>query len=403
MPPSAARWDHRRVRVLVSTTAGSGHLGPLVPFARACEAAGHEVAVAAPASFAAAVAAAGFEHRPFADAPADLMGQTFGRLASLTFEEANRVVASEVFGRLDAQAARPALVRVLGDWRPDVVLREPAELGSLVAAESAGVPHATVAIGVRAMTDWMRPLFVEPLTELDALADLPDGTAYAAMTSAPTFTCVPTVLEGEQPVPASTTGPVHRFRDPALTPRHGALPGPWGDPSHPLVYVSFGSVAAGLGGFADLYPAVLEALADQPVRVLLTTGRGIDPGHLPAVPANSHVEAWWPQADVMPYAAAAVGHGGFGTTMAALAAGVPQVVVPLFSIDQRFNAEHVAATGAGVHLDGGPAAVAALPDALARVLAGTSHRDAARAVADEMAGLPPVTDAVTVLERLASA
>ncbi|GAA2722379.1 hypothetical protein CAE01nite_15620 [Cellulomonas aerilata] len=89
--------------------------------------------------------------------------------------------------------------------------------------------------------------------------------------------------------------------------------------------------------------------------------------------------------------------------MAALAAGVPQVVMPLFSVDQRINAEHVAAAGAGVHLAGGPAAVEALPDAVATLLAGSSHRAAARAVAQEMASLAPVADAVTLLERLALA
>jgi UDP:flavonoid glycosyltransferase YjiC (YdhE family) len=390
------------VRVLISTTAGSGHLGPLVPVARACVAAGHQVVVAAPASFAATVAAAGLEHRPFPDAPADLMAQTFGRLASLTFEEANRVVAADVFGRLDAQAAWPGVAAIIDTWRPDVVLREPAELGSLVAAEAAGVPHAMVAIGVSAMTDWLLPLLTAPLTELDALAGLAGGTAAAAMRAEPTLTCVPTVLDRAGGVETTGSGPVHRFRDPALAARQGGLPEPWGDPSHPLVYVTFGSVAGGLEGFADLYPAVLGALGDQPVRVLLTTGRGVDPADLPPVPANTRVESWWPQADVMPHAAVVVGHGGFGTTMGALAAGVPQVVVPLFSIDQRLNAEHVAAAGAGVLLDGGPAAVAALADAVARVLAATSYRDAARAVAAEMAGLPPVDDAVTVVERLAA-
>ena len=47
-----------------------------------------------------------------------------------------------------------------------------------------------------------------------------------------------------------------------------------------------------------------------------------------------------------------IGHGGFGTTMAALAAGVPQVVVPLFAIDQFVNAEQVAAVHAGVQVLG---------------------------------------------------
>ena len=97
-----------------------------------------------------------------------------------------------------------------------------------------------------------------------------------------------------------------------------------------------------------------------------------------------------------------VGHGGFGTTMTALAAGVPQVILPLFSLDQRINAASVAARGAGLNVDGGPSAVAALPAAVNLLLDDTSYRDAAHAVAAEMAALPPVAEAVTVLERLAS-
>ena len=59
--------------MLASTTAGAGHLGPVVPFARACVAAGHDVVMAAPASFAASVGAAGFEHVPFPDVAAEVM------------------------------------------------------------------------------------------------------------------------------------------------------------------------------------------------------------------------------------------------------------------------------------------------------------------------------------------
>jgi UDP:flavonoid glycosyltransferase YjiC (YdhE family) len=388
------------VRVLFSTTAGSGHVGPLLPFARACRTAGHEVAVAAPASFG-DVRAAGFDHLPFADAPADRMGAVFARLPSLSFDEANQAVIVDVFGRLDAQAALPGLTATIQRWRPGVVLRDPAELGSLAAARSAGVPHATVAIGVTAALTQLRSMVTVPLGELDALAGLPDGACAAALHSEPTFTCVPAVLDGPPAPGAGDAGPVHRYRDDSLSAARGALPDPWGDPHLPLLYVTFGSVAARQGGFAALYPAVLAALADQPVRVLLTTGRGVDPAALGPVPANTRVEPWWPQPDVMPHAAAMVGHGGFGTTMAALAAGVPQVVVPLFSLDQRANGEHVAAVGAGLQLDGGPAAVDALPEAVGRLLAGPSYRDAARTVAGHMADLPPLRDAVVTVERLA--
>ena len=68
------------MRVLFSTTANDGHFGPLLPFARACAAAGHEVRVAAPESYAAAVERAGFAHEPFGDVPQELIGPLMAQL-----------------------------------------------------------------------------------------------------------------------------------------------------------------------------------------------------------------------------------------------------------------------------------------------------------------------------------
>src|SRR6187399_460901 len=86
------RWEPRPVRVLCATTANDGHFGPLLPFARALADAGHEVRVAAPASYAGMVARAGFVHEPFADAPRELIGPVMGRLPTLAFEEADNLV-----------------------------------------------------------------------------------------------------------------------------------------------------------------------------------------------------------------------------------------------------------------------------------------------------------------------
>jgi UDP:flavonoid glycosyltransferase YjiC (YdhE family) len=389
------------VRVLVSTTAGAGHFGPLVPFARACADAGHDVAVAAPASFADEVRKAGFEHHPFADVPPEQMAPVLARIPTVPYEEANRIVVGEVFGRLDAQAALPGVVDIIDAWHPDVVLREICEFGSLAAALAAGVPLVEVAISVSAMTDFIVPAVERPLAELDALAGLPEGTAVDAMLSTPVLTVVPSVLDDALRVGASRAG-VHRFHDATLSPREGSLPRPWGDPAHPLVYATFGSVAGGLSGFDRLYPDLVAAFADRPVRVLLTTGSGFDPAVLGELPGDVRVERWWPQPEVMPHCAAMVGHGGFGTTMTGLGAGVPQVVFPLFAFDQRINADHVAAVGAGIRVDGGAEAMAEVTDAVDRLLRDPSYAAAARAVADEMSHLPPVADAVDLLERLAA-
>lgn len=386
------------MRVLFSTTAGAGHFGPMVPFAKACHDAGHEVKVAAPASFAGAVAGAGLDHAPFADVPPEVMGPIFGRLPELSRDEANRLVMTEVFGRLDAQAALPGLTEIMTTWRPDVVVREFCEFGSLVAAEKAGIPQAEVAIGFAASYVATLPVVASPLAELDAIAGLPEGTAYQAAASRPVLSCIPAEVDGEDH-PGEAR--FKRFRNASLTAGQGPPPPPWGDQGHPLVYVSFGSVAAGLPPFAGIYRSVLDALAGEPLRVLMTTGGAIELGTLEPLPANARVEQWRPQASVMPHTQAVVGHGGFGTTITALAAGVPQVVIPLFAFDQFMNAAQVAAIGAGVCLEGGPGAAPDLAPALAEVLGDPRYREKAAGVAAAMAELPDVAASVSYLEQLA--
>ena len=87
----------------------------------------------------------------------------------------------------------------------------------------------------------------------------------------------------------------------------------------------------------------------------------------------------------MPTCAAAISHGGLGTTLRALAHGVPLLLLPL-GRDQAFNAARVVEYGAGIQLapDAGPAAVAG---AVARLLdepgfAAAAARAAARVAAD---------------------
>ena len=143
-------------------------------------------------------------------------------------------------------------------------------------------------------------------------------------------------------------------------------------------------------------------MADLPVRVLMTTGSGFDPARLGPLPANAWATQWWPQAAAMREAALVIGHGGFGTTMAALAAGVPQLVMPLFSSDQFVNAEQIEAVGVGLQLLGGVDALPEVPALVRRLLDEPSYAEAARRVADEMAALPDVTTTVGVLEELAA-
>ena len=98
--------------------------------------------------------------------------------------------------------------------------------------------------------------------------------------------------------------------------------------------LTFGSVAAGahLPYYPALYRVAIEALAPLAIRILVTVGdaeREIE--ELGEVRLNVHVETWIPHDDVARRADAIVCHGGFGSTLGALAHGALLVVVPLFS------------------------------------------------------------------------
>jgi MGT family glycosyltransferase len=190
------------------------------------------------------------------------------------------------------------------------------------------------------------------------------------------------------------------------------LPEWWPNADDPLVYLTFGSVTGSLPFFPGLYRDTLEALAGAPVRVLLTTGRDADLAQLEPLPPNAHAEAWLPQDEVLPHAAAAVSHGGYGTTLGALTHGVPMVLLPLFAGDQWRTAQRVAEVGAGILVEDeerrvfespGPRAMDALPGAVERVLGHAGFRETAERLGREIAELPGAVSAVRLLEELAAA
>ncbi|MFP5318078.1 MAG: glycosyltransferase [Acidimicrobiia bacterium] len=383
-------------RILFATTSGAGHFGPMEPVAAACAAAGHTVAVAAPQSFAPTLARAGFTHLPFDDSPPDELGAVFATLRRAMYEDGNRTVAREVFGRINTRSALPGMSAIVARWRPDVVVRETAELSSYLVAEANGIPYAQVAVGLAGFDNDFLPEVVPALQILGA-GDL------EGLWDAPRLTIAPESVDDRL---VRRHGPILRYRDPAMTVA-GAEPLPdwWAadatpaSSSDPLVYVSFGTVAPGLGLYPALYRAAVDALAGLSVRALVTIGAQSDPAAIGPLPPNVHVEPWWPQKQVMAHAAAMVGHGGFGTTMAGLAAGRPMVVLPLFA-DQPHNADRVEAIGAGIALRGGPAAAAGLGEAVLRVVHERAFAEAAARVAAEMGALPPPSAAVTLIERL---
>jgi UDP:flavonoid glycosyltransferase YjiC (YdhE family) len=399
------------MRILLTTRGSAGHVLPLAPFGHAARRAGHEVLVVAQRQHEGNVARTGLPHAPVDDPDPDEWRARLSEFMDMTIDDANCAMVGEFFARVDTTAALPGLRAVVESWRPDVIVRETWEYASALVADLYAIPTVRVALGLAALDAWSNDLAAPALDVLRDSVGLPADPDAARLHGTPLFTMMPAALDSADP-PAD----VRRFRqaDPVLTVRDSAPPPQWWPGNaDPLVYFSLGSVAGQphMPYFPDLYRMAIDELSSLPIRLLVTTGDRPDPGALGPVPANVHVTRWVPQEAILPHAAAAIGHGGYGSTVGALAHGVPTVVLPLFSIDQWANGEAVQRAGAGVALTGDRDtrrvtelphgdAIGALRGSVERLLADPGPRRGAQAIADEISALPPVDDAIDAFEDL---
>ncbi len=379
------------MRILFSSTRGAGHLQPLLPYARALVARKHEVVVAAPAEVGEVLRGVELPHAPFDHPGDDALAPIWARLRDVSHEQAMAIAAGEIFAGVNARVALPKLQETIRSFRPDLVVRDSVEFAALVAAERAGVRQARVAVHSVSFEEALPPLVDAPLEALRAHAGLSadEGASLRAEAVFSSFPGSVDVVPGGSPMRPP-------FRARVVEEAPSAAPAVWapaGDP-RPLVYVTFGTLAGSVAHVRSIYGTALAAVADLPVRVLLTTGRGFDVSALGTIPANVHVEAWIPQRDVLPRVAALVCHGGSGTLLGGLAAGLPMVVVPL-GADQPHNGRLIAAAGVGLTLTNPDAAE--LRAALQRVLDASDLRQRARRLSEEIAAMPTIDSAVDVL------
>ena len=114
------------------------------------------------------------------------------------------------------------------------------------------------------------------------------------------------------------------------------------------------------------------------------------------LPPNVTTSDWLPFVDVLPRVAGIVHHGGSGTVMTALAAGVPQIVVP-GSGDRTLHARLIAERGAGLSVPTRELNAAALE----RLVTDPALASSAREVAAEIAAMPDPAELVEPLVALA--
>jgi hypothetical protein len=126
-----------------------------------------------------------------------------------------------------------------------------------------------------------------------------------------------------------------------------------------------------------------------------------EPDRPPAtLPANVRAPGWVPLSSLLPTCAAIVHHGGATTTMNALAAGLPQLVLP-HGADQPMNAATVVRRGVGLTCPPPEAGASAVAGALRRLLDEQELRGAAEQVRCEVMAMPPPAEVVARLVELA--
>ncbi|MFD0622292.1 glycosyltransferase [Streptomyces sanglieri] len=116
-------------------------------------------------------------------------------------------------------------------------------------------------------------------------------------------------------------------------------------------------------------------------------------------PSSVRVVENVPLAALLPGSAAVVHHGGSGSTLTALWAGVPQFIAT-FASEQQVTGERVAATGTALHVPGHLADEAAIRAAVERLVEDGSYRAAAGRLREEVAETPPPAALAVRLEEL---
>lgn len=383
------------MRILFTFAGGRGHLDPLVPIARAAGAAGHTVAFTGRPWMVPEVQAAGFT--AFATG-SDVGGKPTGRvpLRELDAEREARDFR-EGFARRIARERATAVLALCAEWRPDLLVCEDTDFGSVIAAERLELPYATVVV-IAAGSFVGKALIAEPLNELRAEHGLPPDPDLAMLSRYLVLSPVPpSYRDPAFPLPATA----HAIRPLAREFAADEAAPPWlADlPDAPTVYFTLGTVFNTESG--DLFSRVLTGLRDLPINLIVTLGRHIDPAEFGPQPANVHIERYVAQSLVLRHCNAVVSHGGSGSVIGALAYGRPMVLIPM-GADQPLNAARCAELGVARVLDAVKATSENAREAVSTVLAEPTYRQAAERMRDEIAALPEPAHAVKLLEQLAA-
>jgi UDP:flavonoid glycosyltransferase YjiC (YdhE family) len=392
------------MRVLFTVQPSTGHLHPLVPVAQALTEAGHEVAVCSSASFRGEVEAFGLTH---IDAGLDWITSdhsTWGAFPPMPPpgpEFAAFVVT--VFAEITARHMVPDLLAVAADWGPDVIVRESMEYGGCLAAESLGIPHASIGGNGYSAVDspdvryfpGNRRMVAEPMARHREDFGLPPDPDNLMPFRHLHLCFTPPAWDGiGAPRPANT-----RFLRHQSATKPGAHVPEWVHqlPDRPIVLASLGTVFNTTPGVLE---AIIDGLGQEPLNLVVAIGPDQDPARFGTVPQNVRLEHYVPQPALLPRCALFVTHAGFNSVKESLISGIPMVAIPI-TADQPYCAERCAALGVARVIMPEQRTPDAVRGASVGVLGDPSYRAKAMEFREQMLALPGPDHMVELLEGLA--
>jgi UDP:flavonoid glycosyltransferase YjiC (YdhE family) len=363
------------MRILFVCNPLHGHLNPLLPLARAAQDAGHAVVVATGADIAPLAQREGLSTWSVGMTHAQAGGNT--QASWLAYFEAG------------ARARIAHLAPRCAEWRPELVIHEETELAG---------PVVAVSLGVRSVVLGLGPMFPPRLLPwVDAAFEslAPRGSASEAVEAWRGATylhlCPAGLAPAEEPI----------WRD--VLPMQPKTPGGAGEPAlmrriedlpHArTVFVTLGTV---YGGHTAALVAAIEGLQSLAVNLIVAVGPQGDPSLFEGYGKHVLIERLVSLSSVLARCDAVVSQGGSGVMLAALAHGLPQLMLPQ-GADQFRNAEIGTRTGAALALAPQDATPDAISDGVHRLLNEGCFGSAAQVLRDQIAAMP---DADTVIAAL---
>ncbi|HXL91039.1 MAG TPA: nucleotide disphospho-sugar-binding domain-containing protein [Streptosporangiaceae bacterium] len=383
------------MRVLIICWPAPSHFFPLVPFASALRAAGHQVAMTTPQDTAPTmlgsgihVIQAGLKYNP------QVMSDNQLRRLDVHWAElpaAARWLAIEPLAR-QAESTAGVLLDRARRWRPDLILFEPSAYAGPLIASALGIPSIRHLWGVDHLMQFhdLERYALAPLAArlgasgVETLGDL-------------VVDCCPASMQ----VPWDSSASVPRVQT-CYVPFNGRAVVPdWlrKPPDRDRVCVTWGTTGYSRGPYAETLRRVIEGASVVDAEVVVTLSRE-DAEAVGPLPGNVKTLRMLALSLVLPTCRAIVAQGGLGTMMTSAYYGLPQVVVPQAD-DQILNCERLAATGAGRVLPFASVTAEQVTDALTEVLASPDAAAAADRLAAETRGQLMPWQVVRMAEDLA--